>query len=43
MENAIHSSNLGFCLTVRQPQPRQAMVDLRLELGNKRFLGQGAA
>jgi hypothetical protein len=37
MENATNSSNLRFCLTVSPPQPPQAMIDLRLELGNKRF------
>jgi hypothetical protein len=42
MENAINRSNLRFCLTVRPPQPPQAMIDLGLELGNKRFLGQEA-
>ena len=43
MENAINSSNFRFCLTVRLPQPPLAMVDLGLELGNKRFLGQDTA
>jgi hypothetical protein len=40
MDNANNRSNLSFCLIVRPPQ---ATVDLRLELGNKRFLGHEAA
>jgi hypothetical protein len=43
MENAINNSDLGFCLTVRPRQPSLAMVELRLMLGNKRFLGHDAA
>jgi hypothetical protein len=43
MENAKNSSNLGCCLTVITPQPPQRMVDLGLELGDKRLLGHRAA
>ena len=42
MENATISQEFAFCSAVRLPQPPQAMVNLRLELGNKRFWGQGA-
>jgi hypothetical protein len=42
MENATNSQKLACSSTARMPQPPQAMVDLGLELGNKRFLGQGA-
>ena len=42
MDNATNSQKLACSSAVRLPQPPQAMVDLRLELGNKHFLGQGA-
>ena len=42
MDNATNSQKLTRCSAVRLPQPPQAMVVLGLELGNKRFLGQGA-
>jgi hypothetical protein len=42
MENATNSQKLACSSAGRLPQPPQAMVDLALELGNKRFLGQGA-
>jgi hypothetical protein len=43
MENAINNSDFRFCLTMGPPKSPQAMVDLRLELGNKRFLAHPAA
>jgi hypothetical protein len=43
MENATNNSNLRFCLTVSPPQPPQAMIGLRLELGNKGFWGHHVA
>ena len=43
MENATNSSNLRLCSAVRLLQQPQAIVDRGLELGNKRFLSQGAA
>jgi hypothetical protein len=42
MENATNSQKLACSSAARMPQPPQAMVDFELELGNKRFLGQGA-
>ena len=42
MDNATNSQKFAWCSAARMPQPPQAMVDLGLELGNKRFLGQGA-
>jgi hypothetical protein len=39
MENATNSSNLRHCSAVRLLQPPLAVVDLGLELGNKRILG----
>ena len=42
MENATNSQEFACCSAVRLPQPPHAMVNLGLELGNKRFLGQGA-
>ena len=37
MENATNSQKLACSSAVRMPRPPQAMVDLGLELGNKRF------
>ena len=38
MESATDSQEFACCLAARMPQPPQAMVDLGLELGNKRFV-----
>ena len=38
MENATDSQEFASCSAARMPQPPQAMVDLGLELGNKRFV-----
>jgi hypothetical protein len=43
MENATNSQKFACCSAVRLLQPPQALVDLGLELGNKRFSGHPAA
>jgi hypothetical protein len=43
MENATNSQKLIGCWAVRPPYPGRAMVDPRLQLGNKRFVSREMA
>ena len=43
MDNATNSQEFAYCLAIRMPQPPQAIVDLGLELGNKRFVSREMA
>jgi hypothetical protein len=43
MENATNSQKLACSSAARMPQPPQAIVDLGLELGNKRFVSREMA
>ena len=43
MENATNSRKLACSSAARMPHPRQGMIDLGLELGNKGFGGHQLA